>query len=273
MEFLEPETEQRTKSKGTDDKTDKMVNELGDSVEKIYSGVESEAKQGWTSLSGFWGNFQKSLPDLTKQGISKTKNKLNNDKNIEVLKEKSEKVIHNVSDNTSKMLDTLDSHLEKVESVTYGYATHLTTLFKARTGLNLDIVSNTDSLSSEKESEVLFNLPKGLASNRVEAQMHELQTNKDGYLKKFSNEGRDCLKDYELKEEEIEEKKSLLETKNSPVAELYKELVPESLDDEFFWKYYFSTKGAIIGEEKRRKELLKKSAEEEEEDFKWDDDE
>jgi len=306
MEFYDPEIEQGAKPKLADEKTNQAVTDISSTVEKVYSNVEQNTKKGWSTFNSFFKTIQNSIPQNaelqkkmseTGKGLSenfnKTKEKLSStlstqlsgldisNDNIDVMKKNSAQALKNVGSSTNKYLDQLDSHLEKVENTTLGYATQLTSFLQAKTGINVGIAEKANSSSlgqkaikeqeNSSQSDILFNVPKGLASSRVEAQLRELQVSIEPYEKALKNSKQEIEK-YVLNEEEKQEADKLLSSEDGHLSEVQKELVPGKMDQEFFLKCYFSSKKRIIQDEKKRKELLEKTAEEDEEDFDWDDD-
>ena len=306
MEFYDPEIEQGAKSSHADAKTDKAVTDISSTVEKVYSNVEQNTKKGWSTFNNFFKTIQSSIPQNaelqkkmseTGKGLSENINKtretlssklstqlsglnINND-NIDSLKQKSTQALKNVGSNTNKYLDQLDSHLEKVENTTLGYATQLTSFLQAKTGIKVGIAekANSSSLGQKSiqqqangsQSDILFNVPKGLASSRVEAQLHELQVSIEPYEQALNNSKKEIEK-YILTEEEKQEADKQLSSEDSPLKKIQQELVPGKMGASFFLKCYFSSRKKIIQDEKKRKLLLEKTAEEDEDDFSWDDD-
>ncbi len=306
MEFYDPEIEQGAKSSHADAKTDKAVTDISSTVEKVYSNVEQNTKKGWNTFNNFFKTIQSSIPQNaelqkkmseTGKGLSENINKtretlssklstqlsglnINND-NIDSLKQKSTQALKNVSSNTNKYLDQLDSHLEKVENTTLGYATQLTSFLQAKTGIKVGIAekANSSSLGQKNiqqqangsQSDILFNVPKGLASSRVEAQLRELQVSIEPYEQALKN-SKEEIEKYTLTEEEKQEADKQLSSEDSPLKKIQQELVPGKMDASFFLKCYFSSRKKIIQDEKKRKLVLEKTAEEDEDDFSWDDD-
>lgn len=305
MEFYDPEIEQGAKSSHADAKTDKAVTDISSTVEKVYSNVEQNTKKGWNTFNNFFKTIQSSIPQNaelqkkmseTGKGFSENINKtretlsgklstqfsglnINND-NIDSLKQKSTQALKNVSSNTNKYLDQLDSHLEKVET-TLGYATQLTSFLQAKTGIKVGIAekANSSSLGQKNiqqqangsQSDILFNVPKGLASSRVEAQLRELQVSIEPYEQALKN-SKEEIEKYTLTQEEKQEADKQLSSEDSPLKKIQQELVPGKMDASFFLKCYFSSRKKIIQDEKKRKLVLEKTAEEDEDDFSWDDD-
>lgn len=306
MEFYDPEIEQGAKSSHADAKTDKAVTDISSTVEKVYSNVEQNTKKGWNTFNNFFKTIQSSIPQNaelqkkmseTGKGFSENINKtretlsgklstqfsglnINND-NIDSLKQKSTQALKNVSSNTNKYLDQLDSHLEKVENTTLGYATQLTSFLQAKTGIKVGIAekANSSSLGQKNiqqqangsQSDILFNVPKGLASSRVEAQLRELQVSIEPYEQALKN-SKEEIEKYTLTQEEKQEADKQLSSEDSPLKKIQQELVPGKMDASFFLKCYFSSRKKIIQDEKKRKLVLEKTAEEDEDDFSWDDD-
>lgn len=305
MEFYDPEIEQGAKSSHADAKTDKAVTDISSTVEKVYSNVEQNTKKGWNTFNNFFKTIQSSIPQNaelqkkmseTGKGFSENINKtretlsgklstqfsglnINND-NIDSLKQKSTQALKNVSSNTNKYLDQLDSHLEKVENTTLGYATQLTSFLQAKTGIKVGIAekANSSSLGQKNiqqqangsQSDILFNVPKGLASSRVEAQLRELQVSIEPYEQALKN-SKEEIEKYTLTQEEKQEADKQLSSEDSPLKKIQQELVPGKMDASFFLKCYFSSRKKIIQDEKKRKLVLEKTAEDED-DFSWDDD-
>lgn len=305
MEFYDPEIEQGAKSSHADAKTDKAVTDISSTVEKVYSNVEQNTKKGWNTFSNFFKTIQSSIPQNaelqkkmseTGKGFSENINKtretlssklstqlsglnINND-NIDSLKQRSTQALKNVGSNTNKYLDQLDSHLEKVET-TLGYATQLTSFLQAKTGIKVGIAekANSSSLGQKNiqqqangsQSDILFNVPKGLASSRVEAQLRELQVSIEPYEQALKN-SKEEIEKYTLTQEEKQEADKQLSSEDSPLKKIQQELVPGKMDASFFLKCYFSSRKKIIQDEKKRKLVLEKTAEEDEDDFSWDDD-
>lgn len=241
------------------------TNDTATPIAETTAGTQQSTASAW-GFGSILGNIQKQLPELQKKletDLNKTKQKL------QELKLDDE--VQKVSKNTDKYLDDLDSHLEKVENVTLGYASKFSSFLKSKTGIDLELVSDADAATTEQDSEVLFNLPHGIAGTRVEAQMRELQSNKKPYLEKHTKDPK-AYDEYELTEAETKEKESLLAAKGE-IYKIHEEIVPSEVDDDFFWKYYFDTKDSIVAEEQKRKELLKKATDVEDEDFDWDDSE
>lgn len=305
MEFYDPEIEQGAKSSHADAKTDKAVTDISSTVEKVYSNVEQNTKKGWNTFNNFFKTIQSSIPQNaelqkkmseTGKGFSENINKtretlssklstqlsglnINND-NIDSLKQRSTQALKNVGSNTNKYLDQLDSHLEKVET-TLGYATQLTSFLQAKTGIKVGIAekANSSSLGQKNiqqqangsQSDILFNVPKGLASSRVEAQLRELQVSIEPYEQALKN-SKEEIEKYTLTQEEKQEADKQLSSEDSPLKKIQQELVPGKMDASFFLKCYFSSRKKIIQDEKKRKLVLEKTAEEDEDDFSWDDD-
>lgn len=306
MEFYDPEIEQGAKSSHADAKTDKAVTDISSTVEKVYSNVEQNTKKGWNTFNNFFKTIQSSIPQNaelqkkmseTGKGFSENINKtretlsgklstqfsglnINND-NIDSLKQRSTQALKNVGSNTNKYLDQLDSHLEKVENTTLGYATQLTSFLQAKTGIKVGIAekANSSSLGQKNiqqqangsQSDILFNVPKGLASSRVEAQLRELQVSIEPYEQALKN-SKEEIEKYTLTQEEKQEADKQLSSEDSPLKKIQQELVPGKMDASFFLKCYFSSRKKIIQDEKKRKLVLEKTAEEDEDDFSWDDD-
>ncbi|KAG7885563.1 hypothetical protein KL938_000595 [Ogataea parapolymorpha] len=283
MEFIEAETQE---SEHRDQKTEELVNNFEDQVGKVYSNIESQTVSGWNTFSEYLSNFQRKLPDLltdtkeitkkidlqnrinaTKENfeknLAKVQSKLNEEE-LKEIKENSAKLLQSFNENTNKYLDGLDQDLEKLENLTLGYATKLGSLLADKTGIRF----GGEEVSGAKKDEIMFNMPQNLATSRLEAQLHELENNKDLYLTNWNSES---VKDYVLTAEEEAEKK-LLAAKES-LKKLIDQLVPDQIDEQVFWKTYFSSKAKILEEEKKRKEILQQKPADDDEDFDWDDDE
>ncbi|ESW99450.1 hypothetical protein KL918_001618 [Ogataea parapolymorpha] len=283
MEFIEAETQE---SEHRDQKTEELVNNFEDQVGKVYSNIESQTVSGWNTFSEYLSNFQKKLPDLltdtkeitkkidlqnrinaTKENfeknLAKVQSKLNEEE-LKEIKENSAKLLQSFNENTNKYLDGLDQDLEKLENLTLGYATKLGSLLADKTGIRF----GSEEVSGAKKDEIMFNMPQNLATSRLEAQLHELENNKDLYLTNWNSES---VKDYVLTAEDEAEKK-LLAAKES-LKKLIDQLVPDQIDEQVFWKTYFSSKAKILEEEKKRKEILQQKPADDDEDFDWDDDE
>ncbi|KAH3668453.1 hypothetical protein OGAPHI_002207 [Ogataea philodendri] len=284
MEYIEAETQE---GEHKDQKTEQLVNELEEQVEKVYNNIETQTVSGWNTFSGFFSSVQKKLPDYltetkelaknidlqktlnsTRENFEKNLSNLQNkfsEEELKEIRENSSKLLQNLNENTNKYLDDLDQDLEKIENVTLGYASKLGSLLASKTGLNL---GGESEVSGDKKDEVLFNMPQNVATNRLEAQLHELENNKDLYL---SNAKDETVQNYTLSPEEETEKTALANKEN--IKTLYEQLVPGDIEGSLFWKIFFSTKSKILEEEKKRKEMLeKKPADDDEEDFDWDDD-
>ncbi|KAG7860091.1 hypothetical protein KL919_002796 [Ogataea angusta] len=283
MEFIEAETQE---SEHRDQKTEELVNNFEEQVGKVYSNIESQTVSGWNTFSGYLSNFQKKLPDLltdtkeitkkidlqnrinvTKENfeknLAKVQSKLNEEE-LKEIKESSAKLLHNFNENTNKYLDGLDQDLEKLENLTLGYATKLGSLLADKTGIRF----GSEEAGGAKKDEIMFNMPQNLATSRLEAQLHELENNKDLYLTNWKSES---VKDYVLTAEDEAEKNTLAEKES--LKKLIQELVPDEIDEQVFWKTYFSNKAKILEEEKKRKEILQQKPADDDEDFDWDDDE
>ncbi|KAG7699436.1 hypothetical protein KL930_001932 [Ogataea haglerorum] len=282
MEFIEAETQE---SGHKDQKTEELVNNFEEQVGKVYSNIESQTVSGWNTFSEYLSNFQKKLPEFltdtkeitkkidlqnrinaTKENFEKNMAKVQsrlNEEELKELKENSAKLLQNLNENTNKYLDGLDQDLEKLENLTLGYATKLGNLLADKTGIRF----GSEEEDGAKKDEIMFNMPQNLATSRLEAQLHELENNKDLYLTNWNSES---VKDYVLTADDEAEKK-LLAAKES-MKKLIDQLVPDQIDEQVFWKTYFCNKAKFLEEEKKRKEILQQKPADDDDDFTWDDD-
>lgn len=256
---------------------------------------------------------------------------------LESLKQRGGELISKAGENTNKVLDDLDQDLEKLEKLTIDYAQQIGgqigSFFKSQLAaadaaagdekasekeapaaastsggwnwsswgkqLNSLIAGESPEavLASEKKSELLFNLPKGInPGTRAESQVHELQSDASIYLKAFET-GE--FKDYKLDDEQKAESAELMNSPSLHLMAIYSTIVKSTaeeaeeatkeessetpadgskaekqLGDDDFWKIYFGKREQIINDEQKRRELLDKSKDadeqEEDDDFNWD---
>lgn len=286
---MDPDAIENTLSKDTktvagpeptvhDDKTDELVTSLESSVDKAYSTVQGSTLEGLTKLQGLVSEklpeFQKQLnevklPPLPDVKVDQLTKNLKLDEyvkkeDIENLKQRGTEFMTKAGENTNKVLDTLDSDLEKFENATINYAQQiggqLGTFLKTQLNAGNDEKATSESNSSaqsnswnwsgwgkqltemivgdspetvlaqEKKTELLFSLPKGISpGTRAESQVHELQSDASIYLTAVKN-GE--FKDYKLSEAELSESKELLGNKSLHLIDLYQKIVGSNDSEE-----------------------------------------
>ncbi|OUM53999.1 hypothetical protein BVG19_g3337 [[Candida] boidinii] len=299
-------------SQKEEDETTKLTKEFEGKVDSIYTSFESNTKQGWSNFNGFLGNLQKTLPTYVNQttdNLNKTIEKIKQSTNNEELLKQREELakrandlknnivndeqLKNIGEKTNEYLDSLDNELEKIENLTLSYGNKFGSLLSQTTNtasksvwglINSIQIGENDNESNgsgsgsgnKKDSGFSFDLPKSFTSTRSEAQLHELQRNKEIYLNyKISDDDLEKLSNFKLNEEQEIESNDLINL-NSDFKIMFDEIVPSILNADKFWFIYFDSKNKIIDQEKKRKELLAKGStegEEEEDEFNWDDDE
>ncbi|OWB55612.1 hypothetical protein B5S28_g1486 [[Candida] boidinii] len=299
-----------------EDETTKLTKEFEGKVDSIYTSFESNTKQGWSNFNGFLGNLQKNLPDYVNQttdNLNKTIEKIkqsttNNEELIKQREELAKKAndlknnivndenLKNIGEKTNEYLDSLDNELEKIENLTLSYGNKFGSLLSQTTntasksvwglinstiqiGDNNNNNNKDDENTTKKDSGFSFDLPKSFTSTRSEAQLHELQRNKEIYLNyKISDDDNDELEklsNFKLNKEQEIESNDLINL-NNDFKIMFDEIVPNNLNSDKFWFIYFDSKNKIIDQEKKRKELLSKGStegEDEDDEFNWDDDE
>ena len=255
-----------------DGKTDELVTSLETGVDKAYSTIQDSTLSGFTKISGI---VAERLPELQKQwndvklpqlsNVNVNVNELTKNlkfdeyvkkEDLDLLKQRGGEFMSKAGENTTKVLDDLDSDLEKIENLTINYAQQLGgqigTFFKSQVGQAGAVPAADESanqapagawnwsgwgkqltgliagdspeavLSQEKKTELLFSLPKGIsAGTRAESQVHELQSDASIYLKAVES-GE--FKDYKVSDEQHAEAKELLSNDSLHLMAVYKKI-------------------------------------------------
>ncbi|TID28051.1 hypothetical protein CANINC_002732 [Pichia inconspicua] len=311
----EQNTSEGPKNAIHDEKTDELVTSIESGVDKAYSSIQDTTLTGLTKIQG-WVNekfpeLQKQLgdvklPELPKVNVdvNELKKKINLDEyikkeDIENLKLKSGEFISKAGENTNKVLDDIDSDLEKLENLTIDYAKQIGdqvgSFFKSKLGQLDTAASETKStelstwgwsswgkqltelvvgdspenvLANENKTELIFRLPDNiLVGSRAEVEIKELQSKESVY---FDAVQSGEFKDYQITDEQRKEIEELLHNEALHLMSVYKKIVndettedsnpKQSISSEDFWKVYFGKREKIIEAEKKRKALLEKSA-------------
>lgn len=268
----EAQTAAGPESVAHDEKTDELVTSLETGVDKAYSTIQDSTLSGFTKISGI---VAERLPELQKQwkdvklpqlsNVNVNVNELTKNlkfdeyvkkEDLDLLKQRGGELMSKAGENTTKVLDDLDSDLEKIENLTINYAQQLGgqigTFFKSQVGQGaaspaadegakqvsagawnwsgwgkqLTGLIAGDSpeavLSQEKKTELLFSLPKGIsAGTRAESQVHELQSDSSIYLKAVES-GE--FEDYKVSDEQHAEAKELLSNDSLHLMAVYKKI-------------------------------------------------
>jgi hypothetical protein len=261
-----------------DDKTEELVTSLESGVDQAYTKFQDSTMTGFTKIQGL---VAENLPELKKQwkGVKlpqlpdvKVGDKVNEltknlkiedyvkPENIENFKQRGGEFLSKASENTNKVLDDIDSDLEKIENMTIDYAQQLGSQIGSflKTQINtLNENSTTDKdsnketstsssawnwsgwskqltnlvsgespetvIANEKKTELLFNLPKGIVpGTRAESQVHALQSDPSIYLNSVKNNE---FKDYKLTDEQKAESKELVNNPALHLVDIYNKIV------------------------------------------------
>lgn len=252
-----------------DEKTDELVTSLEVGVDKAYSTIQNSTLSGFTKISGI---VSEKLPELQKQwkdvklpqisNVNELTKNLKIDEyvkkeDLDLLKQRGGEFMTKAGENTTKVLDDLDSDLEKIENMTINYAQQLGgqigTFLKSQVNASsgtppaddsakqassgawswsgwgkqlTDLISGYSPetvLSQEKKTELLFSLPKGInPGTRAESQVHELQSDASIYAKAVES-GE--FRDYQLTDEQKAEAKDLLSNNSLHLVSVYNKIV------------------------------------------------
>lgn len=303
----------------TDDKTEERFDKLETSIEKSFNVLTNRTSEGVTKLmenpllknisSNTSKHFNEQLSNLTKNlNLNEQKNEEGatdgeeTSKDRETLSSKAASsfnfLFQKIGKAATDYLNDLDTELEQVENVSLDYANKMGSFIKTNIieGSNADenlrdfkmTQANRGELS-EDESKLLFNyIPElnrdeektKVFATRTEAEIHNLETQEQYYLKDMIEENDFQIVDYESdKGKEFEKISKLLEEKKD-LQKLMADLVPSKISFNEFWSKYFYQHDKILQKEQERKKMLQEDKHEkdrgngdDDEEFNWDDDE
>lgn len=311
----EKDTSEGPKDAIHDEKTDELVTSIETGVDKAYNTIQDTTLTGFTRIQGL---VSERLPELQKQwadvklpeipkvkmDVNELKKKINLDEfvkkeDIENLRLKGGEIISKAGENTNKVLDDIDSDLEKLENLTIDYAKQIGdqvgSFFKSKLGQSETVSSETKNdessswgwsswgkqltelvvgdapekvISDENKTELIYKLPDNIvAGSRAEIEIKELQSKESVY---FDAAESGEFKDYKITDEQKQEIEELLHNDALHLIDIYKKIVQEPdseekktekvISSDDFWRIYFGKREKIIEAEKKRKALLEKSA-------------
>ncbi|CAB4256586.1 similar to Saccharomyces cerevisiae YDR068W DOS2 Protein of unknown function, green fluorescent protein (GFP)-fusion protein localizes to the cytoplasm [Maudiozyma barnettii] len=246
--YYEHQTPVETPSAGTPAPKDEKTNEVFSKFENELSSAYDKTAQSIKTI----------MNDDDKEDISL------NLPIDEATSRKAQEILTSMDENLAKVENMATSYWDTVK--TSGFWSNITENLGSQFDKAVQITSESLSTGHTEGNSSTVNT-QTIAGNRTEAELSELSTNKEIYLKIGKDKGE--YLDIDSKTEEISD---ILKS-NKELEILMNSLVPQQISYVDFWNIYLNKRDEILKREETRKNILTASSQNKkvEEEINWDD--